>query len=767
MGYPDVTVEPYISWSRDEQTIAAVFEVRPGDRAVLATFELEGLPPGLDPTEFTPEIKIGKKLSADMMETLRERVERRLRRAGYWEAKALDVRRSGPAAESTVQVEVDLGPSYRLDLRTPPETGERVREALPDVATEDLNPAQTDALAERIEERLREDGFPIPEVSVALETVGDTENLLIVHVDPGPRIKVETVEFPGANLIDPKRLADIVSIDKGSGSSRNPLTAARLENDRKNLEDFYLRQGFQDIRVSSPSVERIDEKSLLVRFPIDEGLRWTIDSFKVSGAPSEVLGVTDNDSFQMETTDPWDPRELDTVVERWNRALGDVGYPEARVTADVETPETGRVRIELSVQPGSFVRLGPVMIAGLTQTKKSLVRRALGVAGLQEGVPYSRATIERAQQELYRLGLFRRVSIVPIPGQERRIDRGVVVQLEEGLQRSYLLGVGWGTVDRFRLTLGWSHLNLFGGGHALSLETRYSSREFRFQIGLREPILPWIHQPGYAAIYRTEEIYTDWQQLRYGVWFEAGDRLKAPFRHWVRYEYQVVQPDAPDEILSELERENQQIELSSITVPFEWDRRNDMLNPTSGFLVTVAPEYAFPLFSATSEFFKLRTGISHYFDAAGGRIGWGLRVGATWGVGFDPDEPANLQLPLAVRFFAGGPASHRAFRTDRLGTPGETLDEDGKAIGGNAVALFNFEYSVPIWSALRAVVFVDGGNVWVEPSDISLDEFRWGVGAGLRFDTPAGPFRLEYGHKLDRYPGESSGELYFSFGMAF
>jgi outer membrane translocation and assembly module TamA len=129
--------------------------------------------------------------------------------------------------------------------------------------------------------------------------------------------------------------------------------------------------------------------------------------------------------------------------------------------------------------------------------------------------------------------------------------------------------------------------------------------------------------------------------------------------------------------------------------------------------------------------------------------------------------PPNLEVPLAVRFFAGGATTHRAFATDMLGIVGETISEDGVPIGGNAVVIVNVDYQRPIWGALQAVVFVDGGNVWAQPADVALNQFRWGIGAGLRYDTPAGPFRLEYGYKIDRQENESPGELQFYFGVVF
>ena len=99
--------------------------------------------------------------------------------------------------------------------------------------------------------------------------------------------------------------------------------------------------------------------------------------------------------------------------------------------------------------------------------------------------------------------------------------------------------------------------------------------------------------------------------------------------------------------------------------------------------------------------------------------------------------------------------------------PGQTLDDEGDPIGGNALILLNMEYRRPVWEFVDAVLFADAGNLWSEASTVDLSEVRWGVGLGLRVNTPAGPLRVEYGHKLDREQDESSGEFFVSFGTAF
>jgi outer membrane protein insertion porin family len=65
------------------------------------------------------------------------------------------------------------------------------------------------------------------------------------------------------------------------------------------------------------------------------------------------------------------------------------------------------------------------------------------------------------------------------------------------------------------------------------------------------------------------------------------------------------------------------------------------------------------------------------------------------------------------------------------------------------------------------VPFLDGGNVWLRNRDVDLSEMKFSAGLGLRYNTPVGPLRLDYGFKLDREPGESKGEFHFSIGHAF
>ena len=88
--------------------------------------------------------------------------------------------------------------------------------------------------------------------------------------------------------------------------------------------------------------------------------------------------------------------------------------------------------------------------------------------------------------------------------------------------------------------------------------------------------------------------------------------------------------------------------------------------------------------------------------------------------------------------------------------------------GGRVLLLTNVELRFPIpyfsrWN-FGGALFVDGGNVWESVEEIEPDHFRlysdedettvkdyrYGIGFGVRYNTPVGPIRLDIGFPLKR-----------------
>ncbi len=768
-GYADATVEAYLDFNRKANTVAVEFEVTAGPPQVVASVVLDGLADVDDAQAAHPKVKIGARLTTRLEDRLRDRTEQNLRRMGYWEAQVLNVDRRVEAAGVILHMRISPGARYRLDLIAPSESRKIAEDAFPDPAKEELHPAQTEALSEQVEERLQESGYLLAEVSAELHSDGDVL-VLRLEVDPGHKLKIAAVEFPGADHVSQKRLTETVRVKRGGvgGRFKQSVSNRTLESDREAVEDLYHGEGFPFAVVAPPELAPVDDDdAVTVLFPVDEGRRWFMAEVRVEGLPVEAAAELEARPLELAEGAPWSPGAVDRDVRRIEEALADTGYPENTVEAEIDTSRPGKAVVVIGVEPGPFVRVGDVIISGLRLTREELVAGVVRRAGVFTGEPLSRRKMLEAQRGLFELGLFRRAELVPMPGQEHRAERNIVVRCEEGAQKSYLFGVGYSDRDAARIILGWSHLNLLGRAYAFSAEVSLSGNQQRYSLSLRKRRLFGLDLPAYLAIYRTDEVLADRDLLRRGLWIDFGDRLKRPLRPWFRYEYEIIQPkNLPADLPPVIDDEFQESKVASITPSIEWDTRDNPLAPIRGVFASASLQYAFPAFEADSHFLKFQTGATVYGPIWHGFGAAGLRLGAIEPLGAGPSVPANLQIPFAYRFFAGGRTTHRAFDTDRLGIPGQTIIDD-IAVGGNALILINLEYRRRIAGELFFAIFVDAGNVWASPSKVSFGDIRWGPGIGLSYFTPAGPLRAEYGWKVDAEPGESGGQFFISFGVPF
>lgn len=99
------------------------------------------------------------------------------------------------------------------------------------------------------------------------------------------------------------------------------------------------------------------------------------------------------------------------------------------------------------------------------------------------------------------------------------------------------------------------------------------------------------------------------------------------------------------------------------------------------------------------------------------------------------------------------------------------------------MVLTNLEVRFPLFWILQGALFLDGGNVWPDPKEFKLirftDGFRqrtynplnvaYGMGVGLRFVTPVGPLRFDYGFKVGsgQAPNTEPAVLHVALGQAF
>jgi outer membrane protein insertion porin family len=608
----------------------------------------------------------------------------------------------------------------------------------------------------------------------------ESEERVSFRIRPGDRYAVSEVTVEGNVSIPSRELLALLGTRPRGALSSGRLVDSVMVSDRATIESMYRSRGFSNAKVGEAAV-RDDSApyTLSVAFPIDEGVQLVVGSRVVEG--TVALRTADVEKLlSVRTGQPFRPSDVDGDVATIRSLLADRGFIQSHVDAALTrlegTPdEPARVAVKYVVFEGSEFQFGKTIVRGNRVTRISEIEREFTY---KEGDALSFGRLAETEQRLARLGIFQRLDMTTLPATPGSSKVPLLLTVSETKPWSLLYGLGaeydTATDRRLnpRLSLGVSYYNLFGGAITASFEARYSVRESRILATLRKRSLFGTLGPVSLTTFRADQTQPTFRVFRLGTFLEVEKKLSEKSRATFRYQYEVVRPTADDpSILSTLERQDQQISISSLGTAIIRDTRDDPAAPKTGWFLLADSKWAFAALGAEAKFLKVQGQAARFLPLGRSVVAVSLRAGAIASFGTcdpvaTPGCPPNLEIPIVERFFAGGRTTHRAFPLDNLGIEGQTL-KNGSGIGGNALLMANLEWRVPVYGNLGLTVLFDAGNVWADPGRVRVGDVRYGTGLGLSFMTPIGPIRLEYGYKLDRKPGEDAGAFNFSIGYPF
>lgn len=307
--------------------------------------------------------------------------------------------------------------------------------------------------ARAIEQKYRDKGYYFVRVALDEERLGESQ---VAHytVVEGPRVRVRKIEFVGNPSISAREL-------QGKLTTRAwfPIFVAgtfdeeQLDRDAVAVRNYYVDQGFLDVRVQRELVFNDDKTRLTVRLVIEEGTRYKIRSVALAGVERFSRPLLQKQMRlgpgQYYTAD--DAR-LDTEMMR--ETYGEVGYIETSVRPMVDfADEPGEVDVAFQVEEGRQVRIGQVRIEGNRLTQDKVIRRELRFFPEE---PVNTKLVERARKRLEGLAIFKpeSIEIVTIPGPDPAV-RDILVRVEETETSNLILGAGVSSNSRSWGTFRW------------------------------------------------------------------------------------------------------------------------------------------------------------------------------------------------------------------------------------------------------------------------------------------------------------------------
>jgi outer membrane protein insertion porin family len=625
------------------------------------------------------------------------------------------------------------------------------------------NPVEVQRAVDKLKEAYEEEGYFEAKITPEVEKFGDGDVKVVFNVNEGRRITIDRIVLRGNKGLTEKKIKDVMATkERQYFILRGTVQRQRLEEDIDRIAALYQDNGYVQMRVERSDVAVDREKaSVTITIDVVEGAQYKVGNLVLTGVTllpeSELrrqLGFKTGDVFSR------------GALRDGVRSITDLYSTIGRASVDVlprteQQAATRTVDVTLEVTEGPEVYVERINITGNTRSEDRILRRELPFV---EGDLYTLQKLQRARQRLINLGYFETVNVVTQPGTAK--NRIIVnIEVAERPTGLFSIGGGYSSADSFVGTLDISQNNFLGRGWQLGLRIRAGAETQQGQISFTEP---WLFDRPLAAgfdLFSTMRTFDEYQYDTVG----GNLRLSHPFAEYWRWNvsYRLTQDKISDVVTGDplLEEQEGTRITSAIVTGVTRDSRDNIQSPSRGGFTTITADFAG--LGGDSKYVKVVASTSYFKPIWFGHILSG-RLEGGYGFGWAEDGlTGRSELPVFERFYLGGPNTVRSYKPRRI----SPVDAAGQRTGGSGYDLGNIEYIIPLPYEFRLAGFFDVGNVYGFGTDFDLTEQRYAVGGGIRWRSPFGPIRIDYGinpyRRTINGKKDDFGAVQFSVGSPF
>lgn len=646
----------------------------------------------------------------------------------------------------------------------------------------------------KIQEKYLEKGFFLADVTYKLTPSEDGNEVdLVFVIDEHAKVEVKEINLLGVHKVDPAELKSLLATQEGGYlsffTSEGTYREELFQRDLQMIQMAYLDRGFINVRVDKPTVSLTpDKRYISITIRVEEGEQYSLGKLDFSG---ELLGSKDDLKLALLSREGMVFNR--SLLARDIQAINDVYYDQGFAYANV-TPVTSVnaekkiIDLTFDIQKGNLVYIERIDIVGNTKTRDKVIRRQCRVF---EGELFSGTGMRRSKEKIFALGFFETVEVTHKPGTD---SEHVVVQVEvkEKSTGQFQVGLGFSNVESFIFTAQIAQQNFLGWGMSVSASAQLSALRSFFQLQYFDPYFLDTNYIFSIDAYRTQLDYFGFIRTATGGSLGLGyylipDELSVN----VGYTLESVYLEAGRNFVDSVSLSNQFRSgiTSAVRVSGTWDRRNNRLFPTSGWLSFAQFETAPPFLNPAPQYLQYNFNKITAYQ----RVYFPLPLGAVFKmnlqVGFIQDINPEYPLPSSELYFLGGITTIRGYPlrsiapttlVGRNTTPDVGVQPFG--VGGNKQIIFNAELEIPILEkvGIRGVLFYDAGNAFAKganffehtPDQLNRNQvlplgLYHAIGFGVRWFSPIGPLRFEWGIPLTRRISDQPIQFEFTIGNSF
>ncbi len=645
-----------------------------------------------------------------------------------------------------------------------------------------LDEAVIEEALQKIQKSYEDKGFFLTQVDYKVEDLTEPPGAvkLKIIIDEKKKVKIKKVRFIGNKGLTEDVLKARMLTKPGTLFGGGNYKEEDVDRDFELIKFLYLNEGYAQVRIDPPkTIVSPDKSGIEVIFKIEEGPRFKIGEITFKGdllkTPEEFLEM-----MRMDDQEYFSQQIIMSDLSELQAVYGDQGYAYANIVPrPLMNDQTAVMDLVFQINQGDKVSIGEIKIMGNTKTRDKVIRREMK---LIEGELYNETAKRNSIANLNRLGFFKAVDVQPNTDSSASDVMDLNIQVEETSTGTLNLGVGFGGFQGFAVQGSLNQTNLFGEGKNIGFSINWSENVNRlFNLNYTDPyFLDTLWSLGVDA-YQTLRFLPDFQETRVGGAIRLGRMLDDYWRTSIRYRLDETDLGFnASERLNDIypvavEKESEGF-ASSLTWFLEYDRRDNRRFPTKGFYSNLSFEYA----GIGGDLNYSETSLNvRYYKPIIGSLVW--RNNFVYGL--LTSNESGRDVPISQLYRLGGANTIRGYNWFTLSKRKRSQDAFNKffaagdpfaefkafrPFGGTQQLYYNleFEWALVQEAGIKGVVFFDVGQA---EDSLSVSKLKSAYGAGIRWISPLGPLRFEWGFPIDsdiRY-GEEKVVFDFSISSTF
>ena len=261
----------------------------------------------------------------------------------------------------------------------------------------------------------------------------------------------------------------------------------RIQYDQQLLNQFYLRNGFLDFRITDVKGNFTESREYYsVKYTLDEGEQYRIGDISIINPFDDVPDKELKKVLTISKKDIYNIDEIDATINAIRGKVADHGYAFISVEPITEKhDDTRTVDIKFEIKKTNRIYINSINLLGNVRTFDNVIEHHLP---MREGDPFSLQTIETGRQNLMHTRYFKDVQMVPT----RLADANMMnldVKVEEQPTGELSGGLGWSTINGFMVDAGITENNFMGRGQIVQLKGSIAQYQRQALFSFTEPFL--------------------------------------------------------------------------------------------------------------------------------------------------------------------------------------------------------------------------------------------------------------------------------------